>query len=65
MFHKIENVLLLLVFDDLEQEFNFPYESEEKYGNLKDIIQFSMEGAIKIEPEDLDFDFDDKKEMNV
>ena len=40
-------------------KFNFPHESKEKYGDLKDIIQFSMEGAIKIEPDDLDFDFND------
>ena len=54
-----ERLIIVGIRSDLEQEFNFPYESEEKYGDLKDIIQFSMEGAIKIEPEDLDFDFDD------
>jgi len=45
---------------DLNQTFTFPEEIyEEKTGNLKNIIKFTMEGTLKVEPEYLDFDFDD------
>ena len=54
-----ERLIIVGIRRDLEQSFTFPQENESKTGNLKDIIQFNMEGAIKIEPEDLDFDFDD------
>jgi len=52
-----ERLIIVGIRSDLEQEFNFPHERKKIYGNLKDIIQFSMEGAIKIETDDLDFDF--------
>ena len=53
-----ERLIIVGIRSDLQQEFNFPHENGNKSGDLKDIIQFSMEGALKLEPEDLDFDFD-------
>ena len=44
---------------ELKQSYTFPKENETKQGNLKDIVTFDMTGAIKIEPEDLDFNFED------
>ena len=54
-----ERLIIVGVRQDLNQEFVFPEQNENKSGNLKDIIKFTMKGALKIEPEYLDFDFDD------
>ena len=54
-----ERLIIVGVRSDINEEFTFPEENKVKYGNLKDIIQFSMEGAMKLEKEDIDFDFDD------
>jgi DNA (cytosine-5)-methyltransferase 1 len=54
-----ERLIIVGIRSDLKQDFNFPNENDKKQGDLKGIIQFSMEGAIKIEPADLDFNFDD------
>ena len=52
-----ERLIIVGIRSDLKQNFIFPEENENKSGNLKDIIKFTMEGALKIEPEYLDFDF--------
>ncbi len=54
-----ERLIIVGIRKDLNQEFVFPEQNESKSGNLKDIVKFTMEGALKIEPEYLDFDFDD------
>ena len=54
-----ERLIIVGVRQDLNQKFVFPEQNENKSGNLKDIIKFTMEGALKIEPENLDFNFDD------
>ena len=54
-----ERLIIVGIRSDLEQEFTFPEENEKRNGNLKNIIEFSMKGALKIESEYLDFDFDD------
>ena len=53
-----ERLIIVGIRNDLHQTFTFPEENEKKSGNLKDIIEFNMNGALKIEPEYLDFDFD-------
>ena len=53
-----ERLIIVGIRSDLKQEFIFPDENKEKIGDLKDIIKFNMEGALKIEPEYLDFDFE-------
>ena len=52
-----ERIILVGIRKDLNQVFSFPEENEERSGNLKNIVKFTMEGALKIEPDDLDFDF--------
>ena len=52
-----ERLIIVGVRNDLNQEFTFPEENKERSGNLKNIIKFSMEGTLKVEPEYLDFDF--------
>ena len=54
-----ERLIIVGIRNDLNQKFSFPEENEEKSGNLKDIIKFTMEGTLKVEPEYLDFNFDD------
>ena len=54
-----ERLIIVGIRSDLNQQFTFPEENEKKSGNLKDIIKFTMEGTLKIEPEYLDFNFDD------
>ncbi len=54
-----ERLILVGIKSELKQSYTFPKENETKQGNLKDIVTFDMTGAIKIEPEDLDFDFED------
>lgn len=54
-----ERLIIVGIRSDLEETFTFPKEMKDKVGNLKHIIKFNMEGALKIEPEDLDFDFND------
>ena len=54
-----ERLIIVGIRSDLKQEFTFPEEKKEKTGNLKDIIEFNMTGALKLEKEDLDFNFDD------
>jgi len=54
-----ERLIIVGIRKDLNQEFSFPEENEKKGGNLKDIIEFNMKGALKIDPSYLDFDFDD------
>jgi DNA (cytosine-5)-methyltransferase 1 len=53
-----ERLIIVGIRSDLNQEFKFPEETETKNGNLKNIIEFNMKGALKVEPEYLDFDFD-------
>lgn len=52
-----ERLIIVGILQELNQEFVFPEENKNKKGNLKRIIQFNMSGALKIEPEYLDFDF--------
>lgn len=54
-----ERIIIVGVRNDLNQNFIFPEEMKEKVGNLKHIISFNMTGALKINSDDLDFDFDD------
>ena len=54
-----ERLIIVGIRSDLEKSFTFPEEMKEKMGNLKHIIKFNMKGALKIESEDLDFNFDD------
>ena len=54
-----ERLIIVGIRSDLNQQFTFPEENEKKSGNLNDIIKFTMEGTLKIEPEYLDFNFDD------
>ena len=54
-----ERLIIVGVRSDLKMDFTFPEEMKEKVGDLKNIIQFNMEGALKIEPDYLDFDFND------
>ena len=54
-----ERLIIVGVRSDLKQEFVFPDENKTKNGDLKNIIEFNMTGALKIEPDYLDFDFSD------
>ena len=54
-----ERLIIVGVRSDLKQEFVFPDENKKKNGNLKNIIEFNMTGAMKVEPDYLDFDFSD------
>ena len=54
-----ERLIIVGIRQDLNQGFVFPEENENKSGNLKDIIKFTMEGTLKLKPEYLDFNFDD------
>jgi len=54
-----ERLIIVGIRKDLDQDFKFPEQNKDKFGNLNDIVQFSMEGSLKIEPEYLDFDFND------
>lgn len=54
-----ERLIIVGIRSDLNKGFIFPEEMKEKIGNLKHIIKFNMKGALKIESEDLDFNFDD------
>jgi DNA (cytosine-5)-methyltransferase 1 len=54
-----ERLIIVGIRSDINQEFSFPEENKERRGNLKDIIRFNMECAMKLEKDDLDFDFDD------
>ena len=49
-----ERLIIVGIRSDLNQDFAFPEENNEKSGDLKDIIEFNMTGALKIEPEYLD-----------
>ena len=55
-----ERLIIVGIRSDLKQEFKFPEETKIKSGNLKNIIEFDMTGALKIEDDYLDFDFDDE-----
>lgn len=48
-----QRLIIVGIRNDLNQEFIFPLE-EENNQHLKDIIQFSMKGAIKIDQDDFD-----------
>uniref|UniRef100_A0A6C0CXW5 DNA (cytosine-5-)-methyltransferase n=1 Tax=viral metagenome TaxID=1070528 RepID=A0A6C0CXW5_9ZZZZ len=48
-----ERLIIVGVKKSLNKKFEFPNKINEK-PNLKDIVKFSMEGAIKINPEDYD-----------
>lgn len=48
-----QRLIIVGVRTDLNQQFEFPEELENNT-NLKDIVKFSMNGAIKIEKEDFD-----------
>jgi len=52
-----ERLIIVGIRSDLGKEFTFPEENETKSGNLKTIVNFNMKGALKIEPDYLDFDF--------
>jgi DNA (cytosine-5)-methyltransferase 1 len=54
-----ERLIIVGVRSDLKQEFVFPDENKTKNGDLKNIIEFNMTGALKIESDYLDFDFGD------
>ena len=54
-----ERLIIVGVRSDLKQEFVFPDENKTKNGDLKNIIEFNMTGALKIEPDYLHFDFGD------
>ena len=53
-----ERLLIVGIRNDLKQIYSFPEQFKEKMGDLTQIIQFNMKGALKLEPEYLDFDFD-------
>ena len=53
-----ERLIIVGIRSDLNQDFSFPEENNTKGGDLKKIIKFNMKGALKLEKEDLDFDFD-------
>lgn len=54
-----ERLIIVGIRSDLNKTFNFPEENNNKKGNLKNIIKFNMTGALKLEPNDLDFNFND------
>lgn len=54
-----ERLIIVGIRNDLKQEFKFPEENKKKSGNLKQIVNFTMEGTLKIKAEYLDFDFND------
>ena len=54
-----ERLIIVGIRSDLKQKFEFPPENKKKEGNLKNIVKFDMEGALKVEPEYLDFNFND------
>ena len=54
-----ERLIIVGIRQDLNQDFEFPEQNENKSGNLKDIVRFTMEGTLKLKPEYLDFNFDD------
>ena len=54
-----ERLIIVGVRNDLNQTFTFPEENEKRSGDLKNIIEFNMTGALKMEPEYLDFDFNE------
>ncbi len=54
-----ERLIIVGIRNDLQQSFTFPEENENKSGDLKNIIEFNMTGALKVEPDYLDFDFDE------
>ncbi len=50
-----ERLIIVGIKNNIHHNFTFP-EEEENDKNLKEIVQFSMEGAIKIEKDDFDMD---------
>lgn len=46
-----ERLIIVGIRSDLKQDFNFPEENNTKGGDIKNIIEFNMTGALKIEPE--------------
>jgi len=54
-----ERLIIVGLRKDLNQEFVFPEENKKRGGNLKDIIKFNMKGALKMEFDYLDKDFDE------
>ena len=48
-----QRLIIVGIKKELNQPFEFPKEQENNR-NLKDIIQFSMEGSLQLEPEDFD-----------
>lgn len=54
-----ERLIIVGIRNDLTQKFTFPEQADKKMGNLKHIIKFSMKGAMKLEDNDLDFNFND------
>ena len=51
---KRERLIIVGIRNDLEQEYTFPVVESNEEPNLIGIIQFNMEGAMKIEPQDFD-----------
>jgi DNA (cytosine-5)-methyltransferase 1 len=60
-----ERLIIVGIRSDMNLDFVFPEENETKKGDLKNIIEFNMNGALKIEPGYLDFDFNDLPEECV
>ena len=54
-----ERLIIVGIRSDLKQSFIFPEEGDKKTGDLKNIVSFNMKGALKVESEYLDFNFDD------
>lgn len=52
-----ERLLIVGIRDDLQQDFIFPEENETRSGDLKNIIKFTMKGALKLKSEYIDFEF--------
>ena len=54
-----ERLIIVGIRKDLKQKFEFPEENNKKDGDLFRIIEFNMTGALKVEPDYLDFDFNE------
>ena len=54
-----ERLIIIGIRKDLKQDFKFTEQNNKKNGDLKKIIEFNMKGALKIESDYLDFDFDE------
>ena len=55
-----ERLIIVGIRKDLKQKFEFPEENNKKSGDLFRIIEFNMTGALKIETNDLEKEFDEE-----